>query len=331
MSDHTERKRLAILRILNQSTTPVSSQKIASELNNMGHDISERTVRFHLQSMDKDQLTSYVPKQGRVLTEPGRLEISKTKVHEKIGFLNAKIDQLTYLMDFDVQALKGNVISNVSIIKKSLFEEHFRKMLPVFQQGYAMGEYLAILKENESIDSQAVPRGCVGIGTVCSITLNGILLQNGIPMYSRFGGLLEITRRKPQRFVAIINYDGTTIDPLEIFIKSRMTDYLGVTSTGSGLVGAGFREIPSESREGVREIKKKLQPLGLDGFLEIGQPEQPLYGIPVNEGRVGVVVIGGLNPVAIFEESNIEVHSRALSGLVPYDSLFHYSRLKEKL
>ena len=47
--------------------------------------------------------------------------------------------------------------------------------------------------------------------------------------------------------------------------------------------------------------------------------------------RIGAIVIGGLNPVAILEEQGIEVASRALSGLVDYRRLFPYEELAERL
>ena len=61
--------------------------------------------------------------------------------------------------------------------------------------------------------------------------------------------------------------------------------------------------------------------------MELGWPGQPLYGVPVDEGVVGAVVIGGLNPVAILEETGMDVQSRALSHLVEYDLLFSYREL----
>ena len=85
-----------------------------------------------------------------------------------------------------------------------------------------------------------VPEGSVGIGTVCSITVNGVLVAHGIPTNSRFGGLLELRDHKAVRFAEFINYDGTTIDPLEVFIRSRMTDYLGATRTATGSSGRAF-------------------------------------------------------------------------------------------
>jgi repressor of nif and glnA expression len=171
----------------------------------------------------------------------------------------------------------------------------------------------------------------IGIGTVCSITLNGVLLANGIPTNSRFGGLLELRDKKPTRFVEIIHYEGTTLDPLEVFIRSGMTDYSGAVESGNGKIGASFREVPAESRDRVIELAKKLEKVGLGGFHTIGWPGRPLLEVPVSEGRVGAIVIGGLNPVAILEEKGIRVHSRALAGLAAYERLFPYQELDQRI
>ena len=45
------------------------------------------------------------------------------------------------------------------------------------------------------------------------------------------------------------------------------------------------------------ELADKLQRVGLRGFMQIGRMGQVLFEIPVSEGRVGAVVIGGLNPI----------------------------------
>jgi len=49
----------------------------------------------------------------------------------------------------------------------------------------------------------------------------------------------------------MIHYDGTSIDPLEVFIRSGMTGYLGAVREGNGLIGASYREIPEDSHEQV--------------------------------------------------------------------------------
>jgi len=330
MQEKIERKRLAILRILRDQGQPLGSQQITEKLTRLGYDISGRTVRFHLLAMDREGLTEYIGKHGRQITEKGIEEIGNARVHEKVGFLSAKIAQMTCSMDFDLVSCTGSVIVNISLIKEQDLLSGCPLMSRVYEKGFSMGRLISLFHSGEKVGDMAIPAGYVGVGTVCSITLNGVLLAHKIPVSSRFGGLLEIQDSKPSRFVAIINYDGTSLDPLEIFIKSGMTDYLGATGEGNGLIGAGFREIPAQTRERVVEIAANLEKVGLGGFLTIGTPNNDVSEIPVSEGNIGAIVIGGLNPIAILEEAGFEVHSRALSGLIPYERLFSYLELEER-
>jgi repressor of nif and glnA expression len=330
MIDRIERKRLSILRLLAENGGPLSSRVITDRMNAMGQDMSERTVRFHLLAMDRSGFTEYIGKKGRRITDQGRQELSRARVVEKVGFLTSRIDQLTYEMTFDRRSLEGTVVVNLSYVRRENALEACRLMKEVYAAGYSMGTLAGLLTPNEQVGQLPVPEGHIGLVTVCSITLNGLLLAEGIPVTSRFGGLLELEGRIPTRFVAIINYDGTSLDPLEIFIKSGMTDYTGAVAGGYGLIGASFRDIPAAGRSAVESLARELVPVGLGGFMELGWPGQPLYGVPVNEGIIGAVVIGGLNPVARAEEAGIEVESRALSGLMEYQHLFHYSELEDR-
>ena len=322
---------MAILGILKDADKPLRSSQISQVLFELGYDISERTVRLYLQEMSVVGFTEKADKRCHRITERGLIEIAATSTIERVGFLSAKIDQMTYNMSYNLTTGTGTVVVNTTLVQP----HHVQKCLPMIQKvyadGYAMGRLIAFISPGERIGSITVPDDMIGICTVCSITLNGVLLQNGIPTNSRFGGLLELRERKPVRFVEIIMYDGTSIDPLEIFIRSGMTNYIGAIKTGTGRIGASFREFPAESRDVVESIAGKLEKAGLGAFMSIGRSGQPLLDIPVSTGRVGAIVIGGLNPVSILEESGFRVHSRALSGLIDFGRLFHYEEMAARL
>ncbi len=328
--EKTEKKRLAILKILQEADGSLSSSKLTQQLQALGHDVSGRTVRLYLMELDREGLTKNFGKRGRKITPRGIKELSAVQAYEKVGFMAAKIDQLSYKMTFDLARRTGTVITNVSMLPLEKLKRAGPLIKKVFASGYAMGQLLTLFRPLERVGEQTVPEDCVGVGTVCSVTLNGVLLAHGIPTNSRFGGLLEIQDKRARRFVELISYEGTTIDPLEIFIRTGMTDYIGATSLGSGRIGAGFREIPADSRNKVVEIARQLETVGLGGFMTIGWPGQPLLDIPVSEGRAGAVVIGGLNPIAILEEYGIRVPSRALANLVDYQNLFSYRELDQR-
>lgn len=331
MSDKTERKELTILRLLQKAEAPLSSSKILESLQSMGQESSERTIRHYFKILDEKGLTENLGKKGRIITPLGQKELGKARVYDKVGFLESKIDQLTYRMTFDLAQKKGTVIVNISLIEKAALVRAAPLICQVYEAGYSMGTMMGLFNSGERVGDIVIPPDMAGFGTVCAITLNGVLLAHGIPINSCFGGLLELHHRKPVRFVEIIKYDGTSLDPLEVFIRSGMTDYAGAIRNGNGRIGVGFREVPAASRDRVIDLIEKLKEAGLGGFLLVGWPGQPLLEIPVPEGRVGIVVIGGLNPVAILEETGSRIKSRAMAGMVEYERLFHYKKMGDRI
>ncbi len=332
MGERAEEKRLAILRALHEEEGPLCSARITEHLSAMGHEVSERTVRFHLKALDKKRLTENLGKRGRQITERGLKELSTARIYDKVGYLAAKIDLMTYRMDFNLGTRTGSVVMNVTLLERDQLERAYPLISRVFDAELSMGRLLTLLSPGERVGDVLIPEGKIGIGTVCSITLNGVLLEHGIPTISRFGGLLELKNGKPSRFVELIHYEGTTLDPLEVFIRSGMTDYWGATESGNGLVGASFREVPCDSRSRLLTIVRTMKEAGLGGVCMIGWPGRPLLEIPVSEGRLGVIVMGGLNPVAILEELGIRVRQTgALAGLVEYRDLFSFEELPRRV
>lgn len=331
MDDKRKRKEILILNILKSAKGRLSSSRLAEELGSLGQEVSERSVRFYLQRMAAAGLTESNGKRGYAITARGRQEIESFKVLEKVGFLSAKIDQLSYRMNFTLYTASGTVLINITLVEANLLAKNIPLIQRVYENGYTMGRLLTLIGPGESCGDVRVPEGMIGLGTVCSITLNGVLLKHGIPVTSRFGGLLELVDKKPSRFVEIVMYDGTSIDPLEIFIRSGMTNCLDLIQTGNGRIGASFREFPAESRDAVEQLAEKMTMIGLGGLVKIGMPGQSVLDIPVSEGRVGAIVIGGLNPVSILEERGVRAYSRAMAGLIDFNRLFRYEELGKRI
>jgi len=319
------------MKILRESGSPLSSQRIQEQLVARGMDISERTVRFHLQALDNLGFTGYKEKKGRFLTPSGLMELAKAHVYDRVGFLSSKIDDMTYRMTFNPETAEGSVLVNLSLVEKRYRDALSDLISPVFSSGLAHGTLMALFDEGESIGEGVIPEGKVGLGTVCSITFNGALIQAGIPVTSVFGGLLEIHDKAPDRFTAVIRYDGTSLDPLEIYITSGMTSTAAAALDGNGQIGASFREIPSSARDRAMETDARFKARGLGGFLKLGYSSQSLLDIPVGDGRTGLVVAGGLNAVAPLVEEGIPIDSRALSGLIDYATLFSFDELSSRI
>jgi repressor of nif and glnA expression len=322
---------LAILKALTDDTQAQSAVRIAAVLSDSGYDLSERSVRLYLNDMESRGLVEQLGKRGSVITEAGKEELRASQLWQRVGFLSAKIDQMTYAMDFDLPTRSGCVVVNSSLVAPGDLLSCIEDVCEVFAKGFAMGTRVCLLPAGEVIGDGAIPEGKIGFCTVCSVTLNGVLLKHGIPTRSRFGGLLQVREFRPERFVEIIEYDGTSIDPLEIFIRSGMTDYLGAIRHGCGRIGASFREVPAGSREAVELLAERLAEIGLGAFMEIGQGGRPVLDIPVSEGRAGAIVVGGLNPISVIHERGFSSQSRALSGLLEFNRLFSFEDLPQRL
>jgi len=305
------RKMLAILRILSESEQPVGARNIASELEKHGIVLSERQVRYHLQIMDERGLTAGVGQSGRVLTLRGREELDNALVAAKVGFVAARMERLAYATTFDLNTGEGEVVLNVSLVRPADLPAALEVMKPVMRAGLCISDLVIVAGEGESL-GERVPAALVGIGTVCSVTLNGILLRHYIPVESRFGGLLEIREGRPFRFTELVSYAGTSIDPLQIFITGRLTSATEAALTGNGKVGAGFREIPAIALPKARELTDRMKQFRLGGVLAVGAPSQPLLDLPVGLDRAGLVVVGGLTPLAAVAEHGIEVVNKAM-------------------
>ncbi len=314
-----QRKMVAILRVLADSSEPQGAQRIGTQLEEQGVYLSERAVRYHLKIMDERALTEG-GQSGRLITEKGRAELNNALVSDKVGFIVAKIDQLAYRTTFDVETGSGDVIANVSLVPNEHFESALRLMLPAFEAGFCMSDLIAVAREGEELGG-LVPEGMTAIATVCSVTINGVLLRNRIPVESRFGGLLEIRDGKPFRFVELVSYAGSSLDPLEIFITGGLTDVSEASKSGSGKVGASFREIPSISLSHAMELIERMKGYHLNGVIAVGNPSQPLLEIAVPLDRVGLVVVGGLTPTAALVEGDVPVQNRAMAAAVDFKRL----------
>ncbi len=319
------------MRVLKEEPGPVTSNRVSDVLSAAGEDISERTVRLYLKQMDTEGYTRAMGRKGRILTDRGLDYLRVEQVVQRVGYLSAKIDQRTYAMTFDLARRSGTVVVNTSIVDPRVLARYIGEICKVFSCGYAMGTRVMLAGPGETVGDITIPPGKVGFCTVCSVTLNGVLLKHGVPIASRFGGLLELRDTKARRFVELIHYDATSIDPLEVFIRSGMTSYRQAIRDGSGRIGASFRDMPADSRELVMHLAERLRDVGLGAFMTIGLAGRTVLDVPVSEGRVGAIVIGGLNPIAILEEAEIRIASRAMSGLVEFNRLYSYEELPERL
>ena len=322
-----ERKVIAILQILSESSEPVGSITIARELERYGIFLSERAVRYHLRKADERGYTQPLGRDGRMLTQQGLEELKIALAPDHVGFIIEKLELLAFRTTFDPRKKTGQVPINTSLFDKERFKDALAAMQGAFRAGLHVSELVAVAPEGEKLGAVVVPRGKVGLATVCSVVVNGVLLKAGVPIESKFGGVLEVRDNKPGRFVAVINYNGTSLDPSEQYIRAKMTSVGEAARTGNGRILANFREIPAPARSVVEERINLLQESGINGVYELGNTSQSACQIQVGLNRVGLVLLGGLNPVAAAVEANVQVESVAESGLVDFEELVSFYQL----
>ncbi len=316
-----QRKLIEILRILYENHNPIGARLIADRMNERGYPIGERGVRYHLRILDERGLTQRKGYDGRVITELGINELNNALVGDRLGFIISRIEKLIYDTTFDLRTGQGNVIINTSIIDKNDIEKTMDIVRHVVYSDYPVSPYIKLIEEGTITSDIRIPEGKIGLATMCSITIDGILMKSGIPVNTRYGGILEVKDRKPVSFEDIIVYNGTTVDPMRIFISKKMTRVLDAVDKGSGKLLANLREIPASALSEARIILESVMQSGIGGIAGIGEPGSPVFEAPVDNGKVGIAVYAGVNAVAAVEESGIQVNTFPISTIVDFKEL----------
>ena len=242
-----------------------------------------------------------------------------------IQFTSANIEDLMFRTTFDPKTREGDVIVNVSLTDKKDIDDVFEIFRMVLTSGLAVSPYVKVFREGDSIGELVVEKGKIGIATVCSITIDGILLKAGIPIKPKLGGIVQIKDGQPVRFTDVLTYTSTTIDPLEVLMSQELTSVTQVLRTSNGSILANLREGPLAARDAIEHTLSDLVDAEFSGILEVSEPNTSILNVPVERDHLGIVVIGGTNPMAAVQEHGIPIHTNAMSTLINIDELSHIS------
>ncbi|MFC1871490.1 DUF128 domain-containing protein [Chloroflexota bacterium] len=320
----SERQTISILKILSESSEPLGARIIARKLEHEGIFSSERGVRYHLMLADLRGYTRCLGRDGRMITTEGQQEVKEALAAQQLGFVRDKLEMLAYQTTFDPKRRTGQISINTSIIRKDKFKRAILAMKDAFRAGICVSELVAVASEGEKLGSVVIPDQHIGLATVCSVVINGVLLRVGVPSEFRFGGVLQIRNSEPRRFVAIVEYSGTSIDPSEQFIRAKMTSVSEAAKTGNGKILGVFRTIPAPAREVFEGTIALLKEAGIGGIYTLGNTSEQLCQIPVALNRIGIVQLSGLNPIAAASETGIEIENIAESGLIDFGQLHSF-------
>jgi repressor of nif and glnA expression len=215
----------------------------------------------------------------------------------------------------------GKVVYNLSVIDTRDLEESLSIYKDAFRAGVCVSGRIRLVKPREVIGDYTVPEGKTGIITICSSTLDGMLLRKGVPLNPMGGGVVEIQKRIPKRFIHLILYEYTTIDPLQVLIAQGITSVTDVMRKGSGTILANIRECHMEAESLIGQVIDDLTGSSFTGILEISPPNTPALGVEVNPQYMGIVALGGTNPMAAIREAGISVDIQAIKGLLEIETM----------
>ena len=321
-SRQVERKIVAILKVLNDCPAPLGGRVIARRLSDLGIDLGERAVRYHLKLMDQQGLTQSIGRRdGRAITKSGIEELGSALVGDRLGLVTTKMKILAYQSSFDTDKRTGKVPVNVSLFSKDNFSQAVEAMGEVYKAGLYVSDQIAVAYEGENLGETIVPQGKIGLATVGNILILSTLLKAGIPVDHRFGGILQIRNHQPMRFVDLIEYSGSSLDPAEVFVAGKMTSVSRVAREGNGKILASFWELPAVARQEAEMLIKRLELENVRSLVQLGRTGESVCEIPVSPNNVGLILTDGLNPIAAAVEAGIEIVNRTMSGIIDFDKL----------
>ena len=106
-----------------------------------------------------------------------------------------------------------------------------------------------------------------------------------------------------------------------------MTSVREAALAGRGGILANFREIPSICLPVLEEVLEGLEAAGLGGIIRRGDTSESVCEVPVEPNKIGLVLLGGLNPVCAAHETGIESENHCMSTVVDYRNLIKYTEI----
>ncbi len=238
------------------------------------------------------------------------LKPATTKNNHQISFILNKIFNLISQVNFDEETCEGEVITNISYIDREYLDESLEILNKVYKSKpeYCIGNRYSIID---------YPDNKVGLGTICSLTVDGILINKGITVTPGYSGVLDVYGNN-RRFIELISYMGSSIDPHEIFLKKNMEDILG-SLNNSGKILASVHSIPYIARDKTISVLESLKESGFE-VLKLGKPNEYMYNARIEKYNFGFVLSGGLNPIAAIKEKDIPVDIKSIETIVDFNS-----------
>ena len=238
------------------------------------------------------------------------LKNTKNKTQPKISFLLSKTWNMIQQVNFNTNNKKGNIITNISYIDKT----NLKKAISIMKNTY--NENPQYINPYYKIINHPQNNNKIGIATICSLSIDGILIKNGIMSTPKYSGLLELT--KTPEFIHLISYNGSTVDPHKIFLSKNMTSITNNNTPKKIL--ASFKEIPYITRDYAVNLLDKINNIGFSIY-KIGKPREVTYNAKADNYNIGIVAGSGLNPIGAIKEKGINIEIKAIEQLMKFEEM----------
>jgi repressor of nif and glnA expression len=329
LAQHGDRLRPVLAALRDQGWRGlVSARDLIAALSAQGIDLAERTLRLHLSELAEAGLVERHGRRGYRLSTAGAEIARESSAPRRLGSILYRMEETTCQVSFDLASGQGLVSVNAYLVPRALLGALCDDLEAVFRARLAVGARVLLAAPGEDLHGRTVPDDHIGLGTMCSLTLAGMLMRHGVPSHPLFGGLLRVEGFKPAHFLEMARYDGTSLSPNELFIRAGFTSVARAATTGGGVITASFREVPMSALDRLRDLQRDCDEAVFPGLMLVGRPGQPVLNVPVHEGRVGVVMATGLNPIACLWERDHRVDLHAMVGPMSYDRLIPFSTFR---
>lgn len=312
-SIRSERKYLEILRILRETGEPMGAKRLSELMAEHGFVLSDRAVQYYLHYLDEMGFTYKVGNRGRLLTPKGIEESEHALVEERIGFVISKLERLAFRTTFDPLTGTGDVSYNLSFVPADEVDGVSAAFDAVIDAN------LGFFSSYRIIDSDPrIPPGHAGFVTVCSVTMDGVLQRQGIPVSMAYGGGLLIKKGSATEFTDLIAYQGTTVDPLKLFISAGLTSIDRIVSGNDGIALANVRQVPATASKRVEEIIPPMWDAGFHFPVAMGTQ---LFNLPSDPNRLSIIAYSGMNLIGIAYEKGFSIQTEIGAGNIPYSKV----------
>lgn len=66
---------------------------------------------------------------------------------------------------------------------------------------------------------------------------------------------------------------------------------------------------------------KTVEKVGLAGYFPPGEVDETLLGAPVETGKFGIAIVGGINGVCALDETGIKIETDPVSTVMEYSTM----------